>query len=497
MHVNGNGAPDFAKMAADNSTSYADLVMPSRPSGERPIPPLPEAVQHDPDLAATACPWLDEYVQFSSRWSPRAHDDFHESVGLWMLSTVAARRVALDLGKRRFTSLYIALCSRTSVFAKSTTAEIAQVILQEAGLSFLLAPDDATPQAFVRSMTYRLPNDWDEMSTAQQDAFKQRVAFASQKGWFYDEFGQKVSAMMRDGGHMADFRGLLRKFDDTPDLYEYETIGRGKDAVYCPYLALLANLTPADLQPYAKRNSALWNDGFWARYAFLTPPAYAPRKNGRFPNYERHVPPKLVTQLRQWHNRLGTPTVEIMDRETDGSKTKHDLLIAPPDPKLCTLGDGVYDAFYNYSDALIDIVASGDLTDLDGNYSRLPEKALRVAMLIASLENNERIEMQHWARAQQVAEVWRRNLHNLYDQIVTVTDDPKLIAMEDRIFQLIAERGPVSKREACQNIRGLDSDTANKTFKALVEAGYLQAQKDGRTERFGIIVSDQSVDVDA
>ena len=495
MYVNGNGAPDFTKMAADNVASYSDLV-PKRPNVETQIPPLPIAVQHDPELAAQASPWLDEYIRFSRRWSPRAHDDFHESVGLWMLSTVAARRVALDLGKRRYTSLYIALCSRTSVFAKSTTAEIAQVILGEAGLDYLLAPDDATPQAFVRSMTYRLPPEWEEMSTTQRDAFKCKVAFASQKGWFYDEFGQKVSAMMRDGGHMADFRGLLRKFDDTPIMYEYETIGRGKDIVYAPYLALLANLTPADLQPYAKRNSALWNDGFWARYAFLTPPAYAPRKNGRFPSEERHTPPMLYTKLRQWHNRLGIPVVQIVERETDGAKAKFDLLTTPPESKLCIMADGVYDAFYNYSDALIDIVTQGDLTDLDGNYSRLPEKAMRVAMLLASLENNERIEMCHWARAQQVAEVWRRNLHNLYDQIVGNAEEPKSIAVEDRIFQLIGERGPITKREACQSIRGLDSDTANKTFKALVDAGYLAAQKDGRTERFGIILSDQSVDVD-
>lgn len=496
MYVNGNQQTDYSKMAADNSTSYADLVMPSRPSGERPIPPLPIAVQHDPSLAAQASPWLDEYIRFSRRWSPRAHDDFHESVGLWMLSTVAARRVALDLGKRRFTSLYIALCSRTSVFAKSTTAEIAQVMLGEAGLSYLLAPDDSTPQAFVRSMTYRLPAEWEEISPPMQEAFKRKVAFASQKGWFYDEFGQKVSAMMRDGGHMADFRGLLRKFDDTPPMYEYETIGRGKDVVYCPYLALLANLTPADLQPYAKRNSALWNDGFWARFAFLTPPAFAPRKNGRFPSEERHTPPMLYNKLKQWHNQLGIPLVQVIERDTDSAKSKFDLLATPPEPKLCIMGDGVYDAFYNYSDALIDIVTQGDLTDLDGNYSRLPEKAMRVAMLLASLENNEKIEMNHWARAQQVAEGWRRNLHNLYDQVVGNAEEPKMIAVEDRIFQLISERGPVSKREACQGIRGLDSDTANKTFKALVEAGYLQAQKDGRTERYSIILPDQSVDVD-
>ena len=215
------------------------------------IPELPVSVRHDPKLAAMASPWLDAYIQFSQIWSPRAHDDFHESVGLWLLSTVAARRVAVDFGKRRFTSLYIALASRTSVFAKSTTAEIAQDVLQVAGLSYILAPDDSTPQAFVKGMTHHVPTDWDDLPIEKRDERKRKLAFAAQKGWYFDEFGQKVSAMMRDGGFMADFRGLLRKFDDTPDVYEYDSISRGSDIANAPYLALLANLTPADLKPFA------------------------------------------------------------------------------------------------------------------------------------------------------------------------------------------------------------------------------------------------------
>lgn len=473
--------PDVATLVNGNYHDGEDLI-PDRTSRVHVsgMPELPVAARHDPRAAATASPWLDAYIEFSRIWSPRAHDDFHESVGLWMLATVAARRIAIDFGKRRYTSLYIALASRTSVFAKSTTADIAQSILKAAGLSAMMAPDDATPQAFVRAMTYQVAPGWEDLTVEQKDLRKQKLAFAAQKGWYFDEFGQKISAMMREGGFMADFRGLLRKFDDTPDTYEYDTIGRGTDTVYSPYLALLANLTPADLKPYAKRGAALWNDGFWARFAFLTPPLGADRKNERFPHQQRIVPASLVKPIVDWHRRLGIPDVQVIERNL-----KFDALVTPPSPQLMTMDDTVYDAYYRYNDALIDIVTKSQLTDLDGNYARLPEKALRVAMLLASLSGGNRVEMRHWHRAQQVAETWRHNLHNLYEQIVGDDETPKAVAMEDKICRLIADKGPRTIREIVQGIRGLDSGQARTMVRTLCDAGFLAKMEDGsRAERY-------------
>lgn len=452
------------------------------------MPPLPDAVRLPDELAADACPWLDAYVRFSRLWSPRAYDDFHESVGLWLLSTVAARRVSIDLGKRRYTNLYIALTARTSVYAKSTTADIARSVLAEAGLSHLLAPDDATPQAFVRGLTYELPAEWERMSEMQRQQTIQKLTFAGQQGWFFDEFGQKVSAMMRDGGHMADFRGLLRKFDDTPDVYEYVTIGRGRDVVHRPYLALLANLTPADLQPYAKRGAALWGDGFWARFAFLTPPEGYERKKGRFPTYARKVPEELSDPLRFWHRRLGIPTPDVVERTGEGGKSRYyELVPNYMQTQSCTLGSGVFEAWYAYNDALGDIIDASKQIDLDGNYTRFAEKALRVAMLIASLGNAGRIEMKHWARAQQVSETWRRNLHHLYQIVTSEQQQSKYERIEENILKLIAERGPLTKRELYQNVHGLDSSQAGIVLKAMTETGLLELLRDGRVERFKLV----------
>ena len=475
---------DYDALLDGNFSTAADLI-PHKGGGEYQTPPLAESAQVDPVLAATGSPWLDEYIAHSSRWSPRAYHDFHEAVGLWLLSTVAARRVAVSFGQTRYTNLYIALCARTSIYAKSTTADIAQEIMRAAGLDYLMAPDDATPQAFVQLMSYKLPGKWGDMTDAERSTATHRLAFAGQRGWFFDEFGMKVSAMMRDSGHMTEFRGLLRRLDDNPEAYEYVTISRGSDVIQRPYLALLANMTPADLEPYAKKNSALWNDGFWARYAFVTPPADYPRSSARFPKGIRIPPPSLVAPLRQWHQQLGVRLPDVTERESEG-KTIYDLLAVTPEPVMLDLSPAVFDAIYTYRDALEDIIFESQLTDLDGNYSRLPEKALRVSMLLASLDGCRQIEARHWARGQQVAETWRRNLHNLYTQLMeggasTPTED-----MEQKIMKLLADKGPQTKREVYTFVRGLDSTKATYLLDHMVKADLLHEDKSGRAVRYSL-----------
>ena len=128
-------------------------------------------------------------------------------------------------------------------------------------------------------------------------------------GWSYDEFGGKIQSMMREGSTMASFRGMFRKLDDCPDFYEHDTVGRGTTHVDRPYLALLASMTPADMEPFARRGGALWRDGFFARFAFVAPGPDAQPSYGRFPEGVQTLPADLVRTLRQWHDRLGVPAV--------------------------------------------------------------------------------------------------------------------------------------------------------------------------------------------
>ena len=477
---------DFDAMLNGNFHEPADLVPVKAPDQLAVFIDLPTSVRLPADLAAEASSWLDQYIEFSRTWSPRAYEDFHEAVGLWVLSTTAARRVVIDLGGRRYPSLYIALAARTSIFAKSTTASIGQAVLHDAGLGYLLSPDDATPQAFIKSLTASLPADWERLDPTRRATITNRIAFSGQRGWYFDEFGQKVSAMMREGGHMNDYRSLMRRFDDSPDTYEYVSISRGNDMVRRPYLALLANLTPADLAPYVKKGSQLWGDGFWARFAFLSPPADYQRSKGKFPQAIRRTPDSLINGLRRWHKRLGVPDVDVEEVATDRG-TRYELRPNAPNEQRCTFGEGVYDAWYAYNDALGDIIAAMPGDDLDGNYTRLADKALRIAMLLASLENDGTIEMRHWARAQQVTECWRRNLHNLYEQVVSPVSTNKVEALEDKIMHEISEHGPMTQRQLYTKIRGLDTKLAGDILESMVASNLLNATTVGKKVLFSLV----------
>ena len=46
--------------------------------------------------------WFEDYIDFSKRWSPRAYEGFHPASALFLLSTIASRRVSPHLGKQRF-----------------------------------------------------------------------------------------------------------------------------------------------------------------------------------------------------------------------------------------------------------------------------------------------------------------------------------------------------------------------------------------------------------
>jgi hypothetical protein len=446
-------------------------------------PVLPASAQLDPALAVGAAPWLDAYIEFSRTHAPRAYDGFHETTGIWVLATIAARRCAVQLGGDRFTNLYMANVARSSVWTKSTAHRMGAEVLDAAGLSFLLAPDEATPQALLVRMGRQTVEHWDNYTPDDQEKVKLRLAFAGQKGWNYDEFGMKISAMMRDAGSMSEFRGILRKLDDCPKSYEYATIARGSTFLDQPYLTVLASMTPADMAPYARRGGLLWRDGFWARFAFVAPsPADQPNM-GRFPTGARIIPPALTTALHQWHQRLGTPTVIVTERsegETGDAKlTKPkiwNVAIGPRPQQICSLGGGVYEAFYAYHDALVTLAAQSENPDLDGNYARFAEKALRVAVLLGSLENGGHIAIRHWARAQTIAEHWRQGLHNLYATVNAVSTSTEA-ELEDQAVRIVRRLGGATAADVRRFMRGISTAEAADLLDRLTKSGVLHTEK--------------------
>lgn len=408
--------PKLAALAKDESKPVVEVI-----SSEQLHPPLPEGMALPPGATDGLCPLKDEYVAYSSQASPEGYEEFHATCFWSMLSTVAARRVKIGVGKRQYTPLIAVLAARTSLYKKTVTAEVTRDVLKAAGLEWLLGLTKTTPQKLLSDMAGSVPENYGRMSLEQQILERQQLAMSGQRGWLYNEFGKLIKAMMRTTGPMADFIELLLIMDDCSDLLKTGTVGRGTEIIKMPYLSVLGTLTPASIKAVAGKNAELWSDGFFARIVFSCPPpnTYLDRP---FDRSELTVPPYLAAGIRNWHNRLDSPEIDIIPvRDDEGKETKQYEKVWTKDlpERKYPVYDDAYTAWTNYRSALKQIIHQhfAHNQDFDGSYERLAIMALRVATLAASLEGASGVEYRHWMLGQEQAEMWRSSLHQLYAQI--------------------------------------------------------------------------------
>lgn len=410
------------------NSELADLLV-VRPSLEEVLaddkpeldyPQLPESVQIPPHLARGACRFLDIYEAYSKEASPEGYSEFHVFCGLWLLSTVSARRVFLQLRKKRFYgNLMIALCADTSMVAKSQTARVAIDLLYDSGLSFFLGPDRATPQKLISNMTgKKVPLDYIQLQGDKKAKVDNKIAMAGQRGLFMDEFGKFIQGMLRKNSTTADFAELFLTMDNCPPEYSNETLSRGSDVVENPFLSILGAMTYANLKENSRAGADLWTDGFWARVSCVAAPSDV-ILDAPFDDSDLVTPPELIMALYHWHDRLGVTPCEITEKEDKQHNPTGDYEITRGDlPQTrCTIDQYALEAWKKYRSSLKKMLPDFKHKDFHGSYIRIPETAMRMAVLMASLENNNHIEFRHWAKAQELAEILRKNLHILYAQV--------------------------------------------------------------------------------
>ena len=456
-------------------------------------PALPAAATVDEERASGASIWLDDYIAFSKQWAPRAYEGFHEAVALFALATTSARRIKIQFGPRGvYTSLYLGLASRTSLYTKTTAVDIGMGLLRRAGLQSLIADDDATPQAFLRSLTLHLPPDYAEWPEEAQLALRERLAFAGQKGWHYEEWGQHLQSMMQKEGLMAAFRSILRRLDDHQDEYVYGTISRGRDVLQKPFVSLLANVTPADLRPFVRAQSPLWRDGYIARFAFVAP-GDAPISQAHFPEGEMVYPRHLITTIASWHKKLGIPRVilePIIDQKGKDTGRYQATFSQPHKDTTYTLSPDVRKAYYAYDDAMHTLMGQTKNEDLDGSYARFPMKALRIAGLLASLHDDGSkytIWPAQWYRGQQIAERWRQDIHKLIKQVNEQDTPSREGKGEQRVIDVLKKHGELSPTKIHVWTKLAHTDILQH-LDVLQRAGVVREVATQRTKKYAYIV---------
>lgn len=418
-----------------------------------------------------ACLTFDLLCDWLRTWSPRSDNSYYEAVALFILSTIAARRVSYSFGGIRYTNLQILLIGRTGISAKTTVATLSRDLLTQLGLDFLLVPDIITPQKLVNIMTRNKPENYEKLTNDEQLKAKLSIGYSGQRGWLHDEFGTTLSGMMQNQGTDTMLRKIFRQFDDSPSKFSLAGIARGTDEIINTYLAFLGCMTVKDIEPFCKNNATLWGDGWLARMAIVSSEDVL-KKNARFPKGNRTYPEDLLLNLSQWHLRLGLPTVTInTELHVDPAKGHH-----------LVIDKAVEEACYAYDQALLTMIEQWDSYDLDGNYVRFPEKAMRIAALFASLAGSDHINIAHWAKAQGITEQWRENLHSFYQRIVTNTAPRKVSNME-RVMRTMSVKETPTKREIEQHT-GLLSYEVQDQLDILLSRGDIKEIEAGNTVRY-------------
>jgi hypothetical protein len=480
-----------AWVAKQHNYSVPHEAIPVSPAPPPLAPLLPKHAVLPLHLADDAAPWLEAYIDHSRRWSPRAAQGFHTAVGLWMLSTIAARRLRVEIGSPMYPALSLALVARSTLYAKTTTVRIGIEGLRQAGCGYLLAADRSTPQALLRSMAGHLPVDYASRPPEVKEVIERRAAFAGQRGWYFEEWGALLHQMARKDSAMADFHGLLRVLDDGFDSFESDTIQRGLDHVEHPYLSLLASATPHDLAKFLVPGAPWWHDGFWPRVALIVPlPEEVPSMAHR-PLGTGRLPGPLVEPLHTWHVRLGVPTLSIEAAVTaSGRATREWQVTRSPLPcQTLDIAPAVKEAYDCYNEALLQLIQQGDATtDLEACYGRLHDKTLRIAMLLTSLAGKDTIVMPYWAYAQQVVEQWRVMLHQTIALASEAQPQSREEQLETKLESRLACFGSLTVRELQRHIRGFSAREITAALQALIAAGRITEEIGPRTKRYTLAV---------
>jgi len=364
------------------------------------IPQLPPEARL-PVGADTSHSWLDLYIDWTHAKSPMTPIFFNEAAGLWLASVAVARRLVLPMAHGHvYPNLYVAWIAPTTLYAKTTSMDLARALANET-FPHLLAAQDTTPEALLHDMAGIEPKGLGDLPRLDQDLWKKEWLFAGQKGWVLDEFSGLLATARK--GYGAGLIEALIHFYDCDSLYRRSTIGGGWVVVRHSYLSLLRASTPGALRKDLLAE-ALWSRGWWSRFGLLFPEGRPPWRA----SVDVDRPASLAEQLRALYGVLPKPS---------GGKTREALTVE--------LGPGVYDAWAPYRKALWYDLQTDALGRLAAYYGRLPTKALRIATLLAALdwagdaqrEEGPTIQLRHWWRAQKIVETWRASAHRLWAAI--------------------------------------------------------------------------------
>lgn len=416
--------------------------------------------------------WLSAYIDYGLRVSPMSPRSFHQMMGLSILSAAIARRVFVSASNRKiFPNLFSLIVADSTVYCKTTALELADEIMHLAGLDIFKLPAGITPQSLIGELTRRAPESFDQWEQQDKTDWRSERIFAAQRIWLMDE----MSSLLDSFDQKIYFELLpqiLRLFGCPKKLVAKSTIRHGRQTINNGYLTICGPTTPTALRKHIK-NPTLWENGFFARFIFVTPDS-PPRRTFYPPKVA--PPEKLIDTLRNLTFSL-LPMPMESTKDHDSNFPAIEIALAP----------GVWQCWDKYHEILYNIISEDRIPAiLFASYGRFHDISIKVATLLAVVDWAENpasqmvITLPHWYRAQTITEEFRASLHRV------IKDDSQSMDKEERtrkqILRFLRESpSGLSSRELANYLNFTESE--NREALDLILARMLQDNQIERGER--------------
>jgi len=461
-------------------------------------PDLPEYARLTTEQEAEARntgAWLDAFVQFAGEASPMTPAAFHIAAGVFLGGLVIARRLFLDVSVKEnaiYPNLYMLYLGPSTIQRKSTALHVVKGLLKAAGLEHFLLADQQTPEALAVDLTTRVPFTFDSWQTTVQGRWLRERALAAQRGWLLEEAAKLLDSFNRD--FTAGLLPMVLDIYDCPDeAMTRNTLSRGRELVEKPYLNIFGVTTYGDMAEHLEKRR-LWSNGFFARFALVGSDDVG---TWRFWPEPKVYPAELVQGLRRVATQL-LPVPEAYITETDLPGTNNNGNGEPRKVKEIELttpliaskvqlerGGEAWEAWERYARATSFDMLTGETVhdDFKPSYGRLGTMLIKVAIILAAFDAEKlpvTLEPRHIYRAQEIVELWRANLHEVFGKMRALETTGEYTAS---IKAILARAGGawVPRRDLLRALKVKWSDIAP-LVTDLLEAGELE-QEEVKNER--------------
>lgn len=402
--------------------------------------------------------WLTTYIDFACKAAPMSPREYHEVLGLTLLSAAIARRVVLYASTDEiYPNLYALLVGPSTIIKKSTAFRIAHKVLSKAELRRLRLSDSVTPESLIDELTGELPGNFEKLEDTDREEIERGRVFAGQRAWLMEEASSLFDAFGRE--HLAALRNFVLDLYDCPDRRDFSTRGSGLRIIKRAYLTICGPSTYAAMKRHFK-NPLYWEDGVFSRFVFATPVSL-PTQYIFYPD-RLEVPNDLAESLR----------VLALDKLPLPEKASNKAI----EPLTVALSDGVWERWRAYGQALeFDLLKTNQVPpQLHPNYGRLKMSAMKAALCLATIDwamSNTRkpptVTLRHWARAQVIAESWRASLHRLqftvernssedFYETISRKLSPTLVRTQREIGQALNKTSPQEYAELERSLQQME-----------------------------------------